>query len=53
MARKIARFAARLNTMARRFNALVGCAGSEGTDALRQEWGVGVSFALPSFHVID
>ena len=48
------RVAARdLNTTAHRFNALFGCAGSEGTDALRQEWGVGVSFALPSFHVID
>ena len=42
-----------LNITAHRFNALFGCAGSEGTDALRQEWGVGVSFALPSFHVID
>ena len=53
MARKIARFAARLNTTARRFSALFGGAGSEGTDALRRAWGVGVSFALPSFHVID
>ena len=31
------------NTTAHRFNALFGCAGSEGTDALRLEWGVGVS----------
>ena len=36
MAREIARFAARLYTTARRFNALFGCAGSEGTDAQRQ-----------------
>ena len=35
------------------FFLLFGCVGSEGTDALRQAWGVGVSFALPSFHVID
>jgi len=49
----IDRFAAGHNTTAHRFNALFGCAGSEGADAPRQEWGVGVSFALPNFHVID
>ena len=51
--RVIDRFAAGHNTTVRRFNARFGCVGSEGTDALRQAWGVGVSFALPSFHVID
>ncbi len=36
-----------------RLNGLFGGVGSEGTDALKEAWGVGVRFALPSFEVID
>ena len=47
------RFAAPHNATCQRFNSLFGCATAEATDALAQDWRVGVSFVLPDFFTID